>query len=149
MSFENIHYKSAVVDAVKKVYPKKKPDLLIILDYQNPFRDKFLIEKAINTLLIHNYDLVCGVKKDIENNYLVHDKDGLRFIGNEANNIKFEKKAIYIEVGGINVIKFKSFIGNEALNKKKIGHIIVDNKSSKRFKNDREVKLFKKKDLEE
>ncbi len=147
MSFENTHYDDAIKDAIQRVYKGKKPDILVILDYKNPFRDEFLIEKAINTLLIHNYDLVCGVKKDIENNYLIYGSKGLRFLGNSGNNIKFEKKAIYIEVGGINVIRYKSFLKSEPINKKRIGHIIIDEKSSIRFKSDEEIKLFKMKSV--
>ena len=78
---------------------------------------------------------------------MIYGSKGLRFLGNSGNNIKFEKKAIYIEVGGINVIRYKSFLKSEPINKKRIGHIIIDEKSSIRFKSDEEIKLFKMKSV--
>ena len=46
------------------------------------FQVLILIEKAIRTLLINNYNLVCGVKKEINNNFYVIGTHGLKSIGN-------------------------------------------------------------------
>ncbi len=82
-------------------------------------------------MVLHNYDLVIGVKPDIENNYYKFSKNGLSLISNNnKSSLKFEKDVILRECGGINVYDYK-ILNKKKLNQKlKIGHVVLDKKSS-------------------
>ena len=49
------------------------------------------------------------VLKEINNNFYVIGTHGLKSIGNNRSNLKFERKAVYREVGGINVFDLNYF----------------------------------------
>ena len=48
LSFENVDMKQSVVQSISKFY-NRLPDILVILAFQNPLRESFYIEKAVNT----------------------------------------------------------------------------------------------------
>ena len=62
LSFENVDMKQSVVQAISKFY-ERMPDILVILAFQNPLRESFYIEKAVNTLLLNSVKILFSVKK--------------------------------------------------------------------------------------
>ena len=131
LSHENVDFKLGINKAIQKYYPKKKPDIVVIATIETPFRDSIYIEQAIDNMILHNYELVIGVKPDIENNYYKFSKNGLSLISNNnKSSLKFEKDLILKECGGINVYDYKILEKNKINQKLKIGHVVLDKKSS-------------------
>ena len=131
LSYENVDFKLGINKAIQKFYPKKKPDIAVIATIESPFRDSIYIEQAIDNMILHNYELVIGVKPDIENNYYKFSRNGLSLISNNnKSSLKFEKDVILRECGGINVYDYKILDKKKFNQKLKIGHVVLDKKSS-------------------
>ena len=131
-SLENIDYKVGILNAIKSY--KLKPDNLFILNFLYPHIDPFYFSMALNTLKIHNFDKVISVYPDNETHFYKEQSQGLQIISNSRNKfLKLERDNIYIEAGGISVEKFKSFTSNKI--SKKIGKVVIDFESSKKFIN--------------
>tara|TARA_X000001036_G_C19977709_1_gene520864 strand:- start:9 stop:506 length:498 start_codon:yes stop_codon:yes gene_type:complete len=127
----NTHLKVGLLDSLKKI--KKKIDLIIILDVEYPFKKYFYIEQAISKLVLHNCDQVISSIFEINNNYYKYSKDGIQLISNDKlSSLRYEKKTILREAGGITVIKFNAYKKNTV---KKVSNIIIDDESSVSFKN--------------
>jgi CMP-N-acetylneuraminic acid synthetase len=123
----NQSYKLAVIDAIKK-NSKKKVDILVIIHLNYPIKNKIYIEQAIDMTILHETDLTISSKPEIENNYYIQKNSTLELIGNDNNsNLRFEKKIIYKECGGIYSYNYQSFLKNKL---KKISNIIIDDVSS-------------------
>ena len=123
----NTDLKVGVLDALKKI--KKKIDIIIILDVEYPFKKYFYIEQAISKLILHNCDRVISSVFTINSNYYKYSKNGIQLISNDKlSALRYERKTILKEAGGIAVIKYKAYKTNKV---RKISNIIIDNESSK------------------
>ena len=128
MSFENTDMKNSVLKSVSKFY-KKSPQLIVILAFQNPLRESFYIEKAVNTLVLNSTKVLFSVNRDNTGNYFFYGRKGLRPLRSD-NELKLEREAMYVQKGGISVFDFKEYKENKKISKQYIGHIIVDERSS-------------------
>lgn len=141
LSFENVDMKNSILKSINKFY-KKSPDILVILAFQNPFRQSFYIEKAVNTLLINAVKILFSVKKEFSKNYYLYGRNGLKSIrSNQA--MKLEREAVYKQSGGISVYDFKEYKKTENVFKNPTGHIIVDNNSSFEINSKFDIKVSK------
>ena len=131
-SMENTNFSDAVISAINFKYKKNKPNYLLVLGFENPFRRFFYIDTAINSLVLHNADKVISVNKDINSNYYKYRGNNLVNINNnKLNELKLEKEDIFEEKGGISVYNYLSFLKSLQGNKlKKISYIVMDRKSS-------------------
>lgn len=129
-SLENRNYRDGIIKAVKS--HNIKTDNLFILNFQYPLIDEFYYEMALTTLKMHNFDKVISVLPDNETHFYKEDKSGLKIISNSRNKLlKLERDNIFVEAGGIALENYKSFLSKK--NKKKIGKIVIDYNSSKKF----------------
>ncbi len=128
MSFENTDMKNSVLKSVSKFY-KKSPQLIVILAFQNPLRESFYIEKAVNTLALNSTKVLFSVNRDNTGNYFFYGRKGLRPLRSDSE-LKLEREAMYVQKGGISVFDFKEYKENKKISKQYIGHIIVDERSS-------------------
>lgn len=131
-SMENTNFTEAVISAINYIYKKNKPNYLLVLGFENPFRRFFYIDTAINSLVLHNSDKVISVNKDISSNFYKYKRNNLININNnKLNELKLEKEDIFEEKGGITVYNYSSFLTNfQGNDLKKINYIIMDRKSS-------------------
>ena len=99
------------------------------MDVEYPFKKYFYIEQAISKLILHNCDQVISSIFEINNNYYQYSKNGIQLISNDKlSALRYEKKTILKEAGGITVIKYNAYKTNKV---RKISNIIVDHESSK------------------
>ena len=106
-----------------------KFDVLVILSAEFPFKKYFYIEQAISKLLIHNFDKIVSTTFDTTNNYYKYTDKGIKLISNEKEGtLKYEKKVILKEAGGIWAFNYNSYLKNKI---NKISNIIVDELSGK------------------
>jgi CMP-N-acetylneuraminic acid synthetase len=137
----NQSYKLAVIDAIKK-NSKKRVDILLIIHLNYPIKNKIYIEQAIDMTILHETDLTISSKPEIWNNYYIQKNSTLELIGNDNNsNLRFEKKIIYKECGGIYSYNYQSFLKNKL---KKISNVIIDDVSSLMINNLDDLKKLNK-----
>ena len=106
-----------------------KSDVLVILSAEFPFKKYFYIEQAISKLIIHNFDKIVSTTFDTKNNYYKYSNKGIKLISNEKEGtLKYEKKVILKEAGGIWTFNYNSYLKNKI---NKISNIIVDEFSGK------------------
>ena len=133
--------KQSVVQSISKFY-ERMPDMLVILAFQNPLRESFYIEKAVNTLLLNSVKILFSVKKEISNSYFLYGRNGLKSIrSNEA--MKLEREAVYKQIGGISVYDYREYYKSKSYFKKQTGHIIIDDKSSFEVKSNFDLEICK------
>lgn len=127
----NQNIRDGIIKVIKKL--KFKPDTLVLLSAEYPFKKYFYIEQAISKLLLHDFDKIISTTFDINNNYYQYSNKGVRLISNEKDGkMKYEKKVILKEAGGIWVFNFRSYLKNKF---KKISNIIVDEETGKNLFN--------------
>tara|TARA_A100001015_G_scaffold294668_1_gene372733 strand:+ start:3144 stop:4460 length:1317 start_codon:yes stop_codon:yes gene_type:complete len=123
----NKNIRDGVVKIIKKA--KYKPDVLVLLSAEYPFKKYFYIEQAISKLLLHDFDKIISTTFDTTNNYYQYTNKGVKLISNEKDGtMKYEKKVILKEAGGIWAFNYKSYLKNKF---KKISNIIVDSETGK------------------
>ena len=106
-----------------------KTDVLVILSAEFPFKKYFCIEQAISKLIIHNFDKIVSTTYDTNNNYYRYSNKGIKLISNEKDGtLKYEKKVILKESGGILVFNYNSYKNKKIT---KISNIIIDELSGR------------------
>lgn len=103
-------------------------EMLILLNQESPFRGKLYIDKAVNTCKVFDLDTVIAARQDDEI-FFVHDGKGLVNRRPDADK-KLERDDLYRKVGGLTVIKRKSLLSSGEILSGRIGHVILDQKSS-------------------
>ena len=103
-------------------------EVLVLLNQESPFRSKLYIDKAVNTCQVFDLDNVIAARQDDEI-FFVHDGKGLV---NRRPDIKkkLERDDLYRKVGGLTVIRRKSLLATGEILSGRIGHVILDQKSS-------------------
>ena len=144
-AIENTHFRRAVLDSVEKVYKRKKPDIIVMLYHEAPFRKSLYIDKAINSLLIYNTEKVIPVYTNLTDHYYKHDGKGLKLINNSRHSsLHLERNIIFVECGGMTVMNYNFYKKNKKEITNKLGHIIMDKKSSFCIKDSLDLKIAKK-----
>ena len=127
----NRNIRAGIIKIIKKA--KYEPDILVLLSAEYPFKKYFYIEQAISKLLLHDFDKIISTTFDTTNNYYQYTNKGIKLISNEKDGtMKYEKKVILKEAGGIWAFNYKSYLKNKF---KKISNIIVDSESGKNLFN--------------
>jgi len=131
-SMENTNFTDAIISALSIKYKKNKPNYLLVLGFENPFRKSFYIDTAISSILLHKADKVISVNKEINNNFYKYRGNNLININNnKLNELKLEKEDIFEEKGGIALYDYQSFLKNDNDQKfKKVNYIVMDKKAS-------------------
>ena len=106
---------------------------MVLLSAEYPFKKYFYIEQAISKLLLHDFDKIISTTFDTKNNYYQYSNKGIKLISNEKDGtMKYEKKVILKEAGGIWAFNYNSYLKNKY---KKISNIIVDADAGKNLFN--------------
>ena len=123
----NQDIRQELIKIIKKI--KIKTDVLVILSAEFPFKKYFYIEQAISKLIIHNFDKIVSTTYDTNNNYYRYSNKGIKLISNEKDGtLKYEKKVILKESGGILVFNYNSYKNKKIT---KISNIIIDELSGR------------------
>jgi glycosyltransferase involved in cell wall biosynthesis len=142
LSFENVDYKTANIQAIKKFF-KKKPDIIVILSFENPYRESFYIDKAVNTMILNKTKSVISVQKDMQNKYFTYGRNGLKSLTNN-NELILERKSLYKASGGISVFAYKDYLKKSNKTSYMSGHIMIDDRSSFNIKSSLDLKIAEK-----
>ena len=97
LSIENTLYRNAILNSINKVYKKKKPDYVLILNFEYPLRESFYIEKAINCIQIFGTDKLISANVNLNDQFYMHDGKGLKLLNNSKHDtLHLEKKMIFL-----------------------------------------------------
>ena len=145
-SFENSSYKGAIINSVRKFYPKNTPDIIIISHFNSPFKPHFYYETAINMLELHNSDQIISVIKDDAFMYYRFKKGKLMNLCKNKNfELNMEKDQIYKEKGGIMVYKYNKYLNfPNKIKSINTNYILLDQKSSFEINNLDDLEIAEK-----
>ena len=103
------------------------PDLILILYIEYPFRSSWQIDETVHTQRLFNVDVVDGVMID-DRFFYKHDGTGLRPMV-QGGGLHLERDQLYRRVGGIHLMKTKSFLKKRKVITGTIGHINFDQRT--------------------
>ena len=99
----------SVVEKTTKIKPKN----VIVLNIECPFRESFYIDKAIYSQIYYNSDRTVAVQAENSGQFYKYGKNGLEIISNNKyDSLRAEKKYVFTECGGIEVLNFKKLKKN-------------------------------------
>ena len=113
---------------------KAIPDIVVSVSPNYPFINAHNVREAIDTMLIHDYDSVISVIEHYDF-YWRPGQYGLQPFGYNREMMKEDHESVYLEKGGIKVIKTKNFLGNNWLGNS-VGFIELTEKEAISVKND-------------
>ena len=122
----NQNFRISLINALKKF--KLDPENLIVLTPEYPQRKFFYVEQAINKIFLHKLDKVISTTFDVDHNFYQYTKEGIKLISNDNQKLlRYEKKLILKETGGIVVFNFQALKKNII---KKVSNVIIDEESA-------------------
>lgn len=132
-SLENTSY----APAVKAALDHRKNlsfDAVLEITAESPFRKTSYIDKAINVMRVHDVDKVLGVLTD-DSMFYRHKGSGLEKVGNDSNDLKYEREYLYRQGGGIMLSKRHCYLDSHDPKTEKKGHIILSNRAGSLVRN--------------
>ena len=132
---------SDVLSRMKK--NKKTFDAMMELSIRSPFFSGKNIDNAINTMRLFSTDIVVGVSED-NGEFFNHSVNGLKPLRN-SEMLRLEKESMYRKAEAFNLITVKAFKKKmNVYSKLKIGHTLLDDKSSFQLSNEVSWKIAQK-----
>lgn len=133
-SQESIRYNQSLALTVTEVFEalqveNENFEAAVLLDIRFPMISSININDAINTLQLFNSDSLISVR-NFPNMIFQHDGSGMKPVLEQDKFTKLEREQLYEHVGGITVVRNSSFIESKSIVHGKVGHIILDKKSS-------------------
>lgn len=126
-ALENMSYAPAVqraIDSRKSI----SFDAVMELTAESPFRKTSYVDKAINVMRVHDVDKVLGVLPD-DSMFYRHEGSGLERVGNDSNDLKYEREYLYRQGGGILLSKRHCYSQEHDPKEEKRGHIVLSKKA--------------------
>lgn len=136
----NVGLDKTLVNAIN--YAEKKKinfDYVFKLSFRTPFLKTYDLESFINIIELFNTDEVIAVRSESSILYQ-HDGISLKSIGNKVPNLKLEQNEIYRGIGGLRLFH-KNELHNKKSGRKKIGHVVLDQKASYEINSDLDWKI--------
>lgn len=103
-------------------YPKKKPDVVVVLYVTSPFISGAHIDEAVQTLMLYDADRVISVKENRVPHYQ-HHKYGLRALQPDRV-LQKERDLLFESVGSLAAFKTENLSRDTTANEK-VGHILL------------------------
>ncbi|MFC2062227.1 hypothetical protein ACFLUV_06920, partial [Elusimicrobiota bacterium] len=130
------------LDYLLKEYKEffSRTDTITFVNYEFPLRKSIYIDKAINTLYLYDVDAVLSVVQRNANFYR-HEGDGLKEFSTNKN-LRLERDFIYEETGGLHTVRYPSYKKYKSIKSGKIGHIFIDEISSRQIINEYDFKML-------
>ena len=126
-----------LISIVNRCRGKLKFDSILKLNVDHPLLNAQNFESAINIMNLFNTDEVITVKKENDNFYY-HNGKGMKQFQN-SSNLKLEREEVYRKIGSMHLYKKKCLLNYN--NNRKTGHLIVDEISAHRIKNEYDLKI--------
>ncbi len=126
-----------LVDTTKKLSKKIVFDSILKLNVDHPLLNVQNYESAINIMNIFDTDEVITVKKENDGFYYHNGKGMVPF--KNSTNLTLEREEVYRKIGSLHLIKKNCLLNYNK--SKKTGHLIVDEISAHRIKNDYDLKI--------
>ena len=117
-----------------------KYETITILNFEYPLRKPLYIDKAINTLYLFNADAVIAIEQK-DANFYTHNGSGLEPFSTNRE-LRLERDVIYEESGGIHTVNYNSYMKHRNLLCGKVGHIVLDELSSKRVDSELDFRIL-------
>ncbi|WP_321417450.1 glycosyltransferase [uncultured Desulfobacter sp.] len=144
----NTPLEPTVSEAIKYYsHIKTKPDLVVLLFIESPFRSAFYIDKAVHTQQIFDTDVVDGIREE-DDIFYYHNGDGLR-PWNINSGLRLERDNLFRRSGGIHLIQREFFERERNILSGKIGHITLDQRSAFTIRTEMDWKIAQYLALEE
>lgn len=129
---------------LKNVFSENKElesyNAFFINSIETPFKKSHLLESAIHVMNIFKVDTVIGVR---QNNNLVfsHDGKGLKPLNYKNSLLRLERDSLYEYVAGYTLRKTSDFLKTEKIFGTKIGHVVIDQKSSHSIRTEIDIQI--------
>ena len=123
----NLDINTTLIQILDEMRESEKPDAIVILNIESPFRSTMYITKAINVMKFYDVDVVIGVRMD-DDLFYIHDGSGLKPRAEEG--LRLERDDLFRKVGGITLLRRSFFEKEEKIIGGCIGHIVLDQKSA-------------------
>lgn len=129
-----------ILKSIKFAKKKKlKFDYIFQLSFRSPFINSKDLSNAYNSMVFFNTDKLIGVR--IEDSIMYqHDGHGLKLL-NKNPELKLEREILFRDAGGLKLMKSSFF--NFKNKKKKIGHTVLNQKSSHYINSELDWKIAK------
>jgi len=134
----NVSVKETLKSAYNFLKRKKfVADAILSVNIVHPFLTSTNFDSAINIMQVFQTDEVIGVKKENEK-FFQHNGRGLQPV-QKSDNLRLEREEVYRQIGSIHLIKFNKM--QDLRKKNKVGHLIINEISSFKIKNEIDLKL--------
>ncbi len=131
-AIENVPLYHTLLDVLSQFEKDQPIDAIVQITPESPFRAARSIEEAIHTMRIFEVDLVIGVTPE-DGQYYWHRGKGLEPVSKLGidQNLRLERERLYRRTGGMQVISVDYLKkGQPAGRQPKIGHVIIDKRST-------------------
>ena len=126
-----------LVDTTKRLSKKIIFDSILKLNVDHPLLNVQNYESAINIMNIFDTDEVITVKKENDGFYYHNGKGMMPF--KNSTNLTLEREEVYRKIGSMHLIRKNCLLNYTK--PKKTGHLIVDEISAHRIKNEQDLKI--------
>ncbi len=116
------------------------PNILVIRSIEYPFVKCTTIDDFINSMYIFKTDSMISVREE-NITFFQHDGSGMKPILNQEKFSKLEREAIYKHAGGVTAVTIDHLRKGEKLISGKVGHIVIDQRSSLGLKTNLDRKI--------
>lgn len=139
LSGYNVSINKTLKSIFNKIKSKKKIDAILKINIDHPFLGAGNFLSAINLMSIYETDEVVAVKKE-DDNFFFHNGNGLVSI-NKSKKLTLERNEIYRQIGSLHLYKKNYFQSSKR--RGKVGHLLVDEKSSFHVKSKLDFEISK------
>ena len=108
-----------------------KPDIIVTLYIESPFRSYRYIDSAIDVMELFGTDTVIAVRSDVGDFYR-HNGSGLEPLLN-TGTLRLERDELYREVGQMRVVKRDFLEEHRCISGGKVGHVVLDQSAALRL----------------
>jgi CMP-N-acetylneuraminic acid synthetase len=145
-SENSIRYNETLSTLIKEVFNFVGREIenissTVILDLRFPLISAIKIDDAINTMHLFKSDSLISVR-NFPNTIFQHDGSGMKAIMGQDKFTKLEREQLYEHVGGITTINNQSFMKSGVVVSGKVGHIILDKRSSMGVEDETDLKVM-------
>ncbi len=116
------------------------PNIIVIRSIEYPFVKSTTIDDFINSMYIFKTDSMISVREE-NITFFQHDGSGMKPILNQEKFSKLEREAIYKHAGGVTAVTIDHLRNGEKLISGKVGHIVIDQRSSLGLKTNLDRKI--------
>lgn len=117
------------------------PDIALLLSVHAPLRRSEHVEQAIDSLLVHNVDVVVSTFEDLHLHY-IHSEHGMAPLNPAMHRqIRVEREALYTDNGAIRVL-WREVLDTDDAVARRVGHIVMPMWESFQIKSPEDVGLI-------